>query len=46
MLRARRICKRCEKIYRPTGKYQKLCEDCQYATKYKGRKLTNERRKI
>jgi len=25
----RRICKRCEESYFPTGRYQKLCEDCQ-----------------
>jgi len=24
----KKVCPDCEKLFRPTGKYQKFCEDC------------------
>jgi len=32
-----RFCRRCEKLYTPTGKHSKFCEDCK-KPKYRGKR--------
>jgi len=45
--RLRRPCSRCGMLFRPTGKYNKICEDCsQFAESNKGFKMWIEKGKF
>lgn len=35
-MRTKHECKKCKKMFRPTGKYQKCCDDCIKISRKKG----------